>query len=88
LVIEGAKYMRNMLGRLVLLLAFWFAFLDLFVGTPRGHRIWTIGVIGMFFFAEGAAKLALWGYSRYGNRESRKSDKPGGCDSGAPMGLF
>jgi threonine/homoserine/homoserine lactone efflux protein len=57
------------------MVGFWFGFLDLFIGTTKGHWIWTLGVISAFFFAEGVAKLALWVYLRLGNQELRKANE-------------
>lgn len=59
--------MRNVLIRLGVLLVFWFSFLDLFVGRSRGHWIWTVGVVGAFFVAEGMGRLAMSIYLKRGN---------------------
>jgi hypothetical protein len=62
--------MRNVLGRLVFLLAFWFGFLDLFVGRTKGQWIWTVWVIVAFLLAESTAKLILFIYLKRGEKES------------------
>jgi hypothetical protein len=67
--------MKNTLARLFYLLLLWFSVLDLFVGRFKGQWIWTIGVICVFLAAEGVARVVLWSYLKYGNRELAPADK-------------
>jgi len=69
--------MREFLGRLVVVLIFWFAFLDRFF-EEKGQWIWSVGVIGAFLLVEAAGKLLLWVYLKLDDKESGKADSPAG----------
>jgi hypothetical protein len=56
--------MRRILIKLLIVLVFWFTFLDLFVGTIKGQWRWTVGVVSVFLPAEIVSALTLRLYSR------------------------
>jgi hypothetical protein len=62
--------MRNVILRLIVVLAFWFSFLDLFVGKVNWR--WTLCVAVVFFLLEGLARLALRLYLGPSKRDLRE----------------